>query len=266
MATHDLSFYKDGSLISDTVFRANRHELALITHDQGTEPTWLVSSIISSGLTGRATSINRDSAPIVPDRSTVVVISFSRTENLIRSALQRSGLEASSSSHFQVQDYFSDLFTDKVTRPGDSEKSISSVFEGILAKLRAASEPKKVLILEHPEILLAATDLSPNALLTWVKKLRQECNLLFGVFNTHWYESNPSLPAGDPVFRISDFFAKCHYMSSLNVHILPLPTGRAVDVTGCITVSGGAVPDKEVLPGDYTFFVVKENLIKIFVR
>ncbi|KAM9898282.1 hypothetical protein OXX69_009942, partial [Metschnikowia pulcherrima] len=67
----DLVFFDDNTLLSDKVLGKDNHALHVITHAEGTQPAWLINTLIESCLVGTANSVNRDLARVPQPRSSV---------------------------------------------------------------------------------------------------------------------------------------------------------------------------------------------------
>lgn len=265
----DLVFFSDNSIISNESLVPGNKNLHIISHNAGTNPSWLLTSIVENGLLGTANLVNRELNRKISNRALVTVASFVHPREFWVLACRKQGVDLDSNTHFNYVDCVSDLFTKHVTNPASSKAGVCKLFDNITTSVEKQNNDKKIIIVESPETLLAATDLTSNDLVHLLRKLASAGNTLIVVVNS----DSPltgfagSLP-GDPVFKITDFYVKLHHVSSLNINILPLATGRAKDITGCLTVSKGAKPANpvtQVVEKDYIFHISKES-VKLYFR
>lgn len=262
----DLVFFNDNSLISSRLFSTGLSTLHIISHSQATTPAWLVSSMIENALVGTAPTVNRDLTIKTPNRALVAYVLFTHSEDFVAKNCRKQGVDLSALSNYAFVDCFSDLFTKRL--PNGSREEAEKLFESVAKTIEAQTCAHKVVILEHPEILLAATELQSNDLLFLIQRIK--CNALFVVIDTesslvNLSNTNPQ----DPVFKITDFFVKLHHKSSMNINLQPLPTGRAKDITGCLTIAHGAIPpnsDVQVVEREYIYHVTKEANVKLYFR
>lgn len=265
----DLVFFSDNSIISDHSFVSGNKNLHIISHQEGTNPSWLVTSIVENSLIGTANLVNRELNRKTPNRSLVTFASFIHPRDFWLRLSRKQGVDLDANSNFNYLDCFSDLFTKQIPNPAIAKEHISKLFDGICIAVEKLKLEKKVVVVECPELLLAATDVSSSDLISHLRRVASHCNTLFVVINTEtpFTSVGGALP-DDPVFRISDFYVKLHHMSSLNISILPLSTGRAKDITGCLTVARGAQsanPVTNVVEKEYMFHIAKES-VKLYYR
>lgn len=266
----DLIFYNDNSLILDAELSHNAHQLQIVSHKEGTNPSWFINSLLENSLVGTANLVNRDLRTKKSGRSLVTFISFQNNAEYVTSSCRKQGLDLASMSNFTFVDCFSDLFTKKITNPTNSANQLKSVFLEVLKQIEDQKTDERVVFVEGLEILLAATDASSNDILLWIQKLGRSCRSLFVISNTEaplidLDNSNPL----DPVFKITDFYVKLHHRSSLNIHLMPLSTGRAKDITGSLTVTKGTLPSPlglQVVEKEYIYHLSKESTVKLFFR
>lgn len=265
----DLVFFNDNSLLSDKIL-SDSHALLVITHAEGTQPAWLINSLVESCLVGTANLVNRDLVKTPNARALVTYVSFLHTQDFVFRSCRKQGMDLETADDFFFVDCFSELFTKQITKPGDSKAQVKDLFSHIAKQVQSRSQGSNTVIIHSPEVLLAATNLTSNDLIHHLQKVNQNCNALIVVSNTDeaLIDISSTTPA-DPVFRITDFFVKLHHKSSLNVNILPLATGKAKDITGCVTVAKGAFPAHKtvkVVEKEYVFHVSKEGNVKVFFR
>lgn len=266
----DLVFYSDNSLLSTCSPSGDEHTLQVISHREGTDPSWLLNTLLENALLGTANLVNRDLVLKKNNGTLAVYVSFHNSADFVINSCRKQGLDLASSKNFTFVDCFSDLFTKKITKTDNCKQQLASLFADILSKVVLQGLSNCVVFVEGLEILLAATDATSNDILRWVSKLNQACNSLFITINAespmiNMENENPQ----DPVFKITDFYIKLYHRSSLNVNILPLSTGRAKDITGCLTVSRGSKPTSAsiyVVEKEYVYHLSKESTVKLFFR
>lgn len=266
----DLVFYDDNSLILDVELSQNAHQLQIISHKEGTSPSWFINSLLENSLIGTANLVNRDLRTKTKDRSKVFFISFLNNSEHIVNSCRKQGLDMTAMPNFTFIDCFSDLFTKKIKNTARSKTEMNSVFDDILKQVQGHKLDKRVIFVEGLEILLAATDALSNDILLWIQKLNRSCQSVFMILNTEASlidldNGNPQ----DPVFKISDLYVKLYHRSSLIVNLMPLSTGRAKDITGCLTVTKGPIPcplGLQVIEKEYIYHLSKESTVKLFFR
>ncbi|CUM54560.1 uncharacterized protein AC631_05346 [Debaryomyces fabryi] len=269
----DLVFFNDNSLISNGILKSSSSHCSIISHVQGTSPTWLINSLLENSLIGTACLVNNDLNRKIPDRSEVYFISFSHPKDFYIKNCKKNGLDLSLLSNFKFIDCFSDLFLNKIKNPNKASGEVSKLFENIINEINASGNTNKVIFIESIEILLAATNIESKELLKQCFKINKLCRQLFVIVAQDYpqvIDLSASIPQ-DSVFKISDFLLKLYHRSQLNLNLQPLPTGRANDITGCITISKGAIPYEniegvEVIEKEYIYYVNKESSIKLFFR
>lgn len=268
----DLTFFNDNSIISDKVLNSPSSYLSIISHIQGTSPTWLVNSLIENGLFGTASLVNNDLNQKLNNRSEVYFISFIQPQEFYNKNCKKNGIDLSILKNFKYIDCFSDLFTKTITNPINAHDQITRLFDDIIKKITASSSSKKIIFIEAPELLLLSTNLTSNQLLTIITKINNLCRQLYIIVP----QDSPQLVdlsntnEKDPVFKISEFLVKLYHRSQLNLNLQPLSTGRANDITGCLTISQGCIPFEidtlKVLEKEYIFHISKESSVKLFFR
>lgn len=265
----DLVFFSDNSIISDQSLVSGNKALHIISYSEATSPSWLLTSIVENGLLGTANLVNRELKAKKVNRSLVTFASFMHPQDFWVPLCRKQGVDLESCSNFTNVDLFTHLFTKQISNPASPKAQVSKLFESLSGTVESQDHEKKVVILESPEVLLAATELSPNDLVQHIRKLASHCNTIFVVINTEspLISFSGALPT-DPVYKITDFYVKLHHMSSLNINILPLATGRAKDITGCLTVAKGAQnanPVTHVVEKEYIYHISKES-VKLYFR
>lgn len=263
----DLVFFADGSLVSFNKSSKNP-PLHIVSYRDGTAPMWLVTSLVENCLVGTANQVNRELKSSVKDTS-VLYVSFLNTEDSFKKAFRKQAVDIDSLSLFEYLDYSTSLFTTEFVPGKDTSTQCKKLFENIELNIKSKTSMHKVVFIDGPELLLAATDLQSNELLAGIRRLNELATII-PVINVHSsYFDLESTNAQDPTFRLSEFFVKLFHTSSLNVHLQPLSTGKAKDITGSLTVTRGALPvptNSEVLEREYVFQVTKDATAKLFFR
>lgn len=263
-------FHSDDSLISDVVLdpKAENSHLAVITHEQGTSPAWLLSALIENALVGSAQLVN-SALPRSLTRAQTVLILFMHPFEFYRSGCLKAGLDLSQvGNRLCYIDCFSSLFTHIIPTPG---RGANALFGKFLQNQLALIEPNSVIIVDSPQILLAATLITLNELVAHMAKLNRLCRQMFVVIAKDHPQSveMASLSADDAVFKLTDFITKSYYRAQLVINLMPLPTGRAKDITGIVTVSKSAtlyMCPLQVVEKEYIYSVTKDGNVKLFFR
>lgn len=261
----DLIFFSDNSIVSDRCLASQN--IQIFTHNEGTSPSWLLTAVIENGLVGTANLVNRELNRKIRDRASVTVASFVHNRDFWVSACKKQGVDLDSTQNINYVDCLTELFTKQITNTEKLKVQVEKLFGGVIASIQKQKLERKIAILENPEILLAATDISANDMIQNLRKLAATVNTLIVVLNTDspLLNFSTALPE-DPVTKITDFYVKLHHLSSLNINILPLATGRAKDITGCLTVARGAKPAPlAVVEKEYIFHLSKDS-VKLYFR
>lgn len=263
----DLIFYSDGSLLSFN--NDDSLPLHIISYHDGTAPMWLSATLVENCLVGTANLVNRDIKADKERDCSVVFVSFLNPEEPFKKLCRKYTVDTDSVSLFEYLDYSSTLFTSKVKPLKATKSQTSSIFEEIADCLKQMPSSNKVVFLDAPEILLAATDLQSNDLLAGIRKLSLIATVI-PIISVH--DSNFNLGSTipqDATFRLTDFYVKLFHSSSLNINLKPLATGKAADITGSLTITRGAVPlstNMEIVEREYVFQVTKDAATKLYYR
>jgi elongator complex protein 6 len=251
----DLVLFSDNSIIPEINF------CSLITHTQGTSPSWLVDVLIENGLYNTC-AINHEKKQRKTAKADVMFISLLHDSKFYD--LKRIGVELGEVKEFHFVDLFTDLFT-KVT----DVESVSEIFDQLASQLSSYTNKDKVVLIEGIEFLLASTAISSTQLLNQIIKLQKKSTALFIVSSADKElidvkVNNVQLPE----FKTNDFLLRFIHRSHLVISLRPLDTGRAKDVTGTLTISRGALPlsNIQVLEKEYLFFVSRDQPTKLFFR
>lgn len=266
----DLIFFTDNTLLSEKHLADGKRLLHIITHKEATKPSWLINALIENCLAGTANLVNRDLLSTQKPRALLTYISFTSSRDSIVKSCRKQGLDLDAYEEFDFVDNFTNLFSEKIKTPLNPTTEVNSMFDEMKGRIEQSSNRHKVVVMESPELLLAATTLSSTALMDNILKLIRVCNTLILLVSvdpsiTDVNNTNPT----DPVFRVTDFYVKLHYTSSLNISILPLHTGKAKDITGSLCVSRGSQSlssGLKVSEKEYVYHVSKEANVKLYFR
>lgn len=264
----DLSLFADHSILPDSFLKLKPSQLGIIGHVQGTSPAWLVSSLMENAILGTAITTNRDINKKIPNRSHVVYISFTNTKSFVVKNSRKNGMNLDNEKNFTFIDGLTDLFTKHVPNASNSKSSIDKYLDDLRVKVEEVQHELRIIILENPEILLAATNYDSNSLIYFMLSLQAISNSIFVIIN-----AEPSLinfdanMSAEVVPKVTDFFVKLFHKSSININLLPLATGRAEDITGCLTISKGAIPSPTaVAENKFVYNITKDSNVKLFFR
>lgn len=257
----DLNLFIDNSIIPEKVF-TTEPLLGLITHTQGTSPSWLINLLIENSLYGTCV-INHEKNQHREIRADTVVVSFLHDYEYYEKELRRNGIELNDNKQFHFIDLFTDLFQ-KISTP----ESIAKLFDQIATQIQGFSQKKSVIFIEGIEFLLAATNITSIQLLNQVNKLVKLSNAVFVISSTDKelidaHNGNQNLPE----FKTLDFVIRLIHRSNVVLGLRPLETGRAKDITGTLTISKGTIPFESLVVSEkeYLYFINRETT-KLFFR
>jgi len=257
----DLNLFIDNSIVPEKVF-TSEPLFGLITHAQGTSPSWLVNLLIENSLYGTCV-INHEKNQTRQIRADTVVISFLHDYEHYEKDLKRNGIEINDNQQFHFIDLFTDLFS-KIS----TTESVIKMFDQLVSQIKNLPNQKKMIFLEGIEFLLAATSISSIQLLNQINKLNKLSNAIFVISSTDKElidvsQSNQNLPE----FKTLDFIIRLMHRSNIVLGLRPLETGRAKDITGTLTISKGTVPFESLVVSEkeYLFFINREST-KLFYR
>lgn len=267
----DLVFFNDNSIIPQQVLANSQSYLSIISYLQGTSPTWLVDSLIENALLGTGTLVNNDLNVKTPNRSEVFFVSFNHSQDFYNKNCKKNGIDLSNLSNFKFIDCFSNLFTKLITTPQDCFGQFKKLMDDILKQVQASKAQSKVIFIESPELLLLSSNITSDQFLFEILKLNRLAKQMFIITPQDSLLIDLSISSDqDPVFKISDFLTKLYHRSNLNLNLQPLSTGRANDITGCLTISKGLIPyelaNLQVIEKEYIYHISKEFSIKLFFR
>ncbi|CUM62848.1 uncharacterized protein PRCAT00000406001 [Priceomyces carsonii] len=268
----ELVLLNDNTIISDGLLGSTSSFLSVVSHTQGTSPAWLINSLLENALEGTATLINKDVTKKQENRSEVLLVSFLHLRDFFVRGCKRQGLDLDGTKSFNFVDCFTDLFSEQVPDVTKAKDLVLEVVHRILKLLAGCSNDKKVVFIEGIEILLSSTNLATDNLLSHLLEINKNCNQLFVICSQdapQFIDMN-STNADSPIFKITDFLTKLYYRSNMNLQLNPLATGRAKDITGCLTVSRGCLPYDpvavSVVDRNYIYCVTKESNVVLYYR
>lgn len=265
----DLNIYKNNSILDDTILNSQNSYSTLVSYVEGTQPTWLVNSIIETSLVG--TSILNKDLKKASNRSDVFVLSFTNPKDFYIKNLKKHGIDLKTEKQFHFIDCFSDLFTKYITSPVEKNSGVIKMFDEIFRIIGTFENTKKVIILESPEILMFSIDITSIQLSNFVMTLNRLCRNLY-IISSQNFPQHVDLTSEhllDPVYKNTDFLTRLHHRSNLNIYLEPLTTGRADDITGILTITKGPQPYKEninVNEKSYVYHLTKESNIKLYFK
>lgn len=257
----DLNLFIDNSIIPEKIFTSDPL-FGLITHTQGTSPSWLLNLLIENSLYGTCV-INHEKNQHREVRADSIVISFLHDYEYFEKDLRRNGIEVNDNKQFHFIDLFTDLFQ-KISTP----ESIAKTFDQIATQIQSFPNKKRIVFIEGIEFLLSATNIQSIQLLNQINKLNKVANGIFVISSVDKelidvHHSNPNLPE----FKTLDFVIRLLHRSNIVLGLRPLETGRAKDITGTLTISKGTVPFESLVISEkeYLFFINREST-KLFYR
>ncbi|KAK6465835.1 hypothetical protein DFJ63DRAFT_333241 [Scheffersomyces coipomensis] len=263
----DLILFEDHSLIPESIISGEESYSAIISHLQGTSPTWLINSLIENSIQNTATLVNNDLTVKQTGRSKTIFISFINNKDYYSKGCKKNGIDLNTVTDFTYIDCFTDLFTKRIKDPSKASSQVTSLFQELNEVISSQTGSRKVVFIEAPEILLRATNITSNELLNHLLQLNKTCRQLFIISAKDYPDLDAAMPE-DPVFKVTDYFVKLLHRSSLHISIQPLLTGRANDITGSLIVSKGPISYKSinVSEKEYIFNITKDSNIKLFFR
>lgn len=233
----DVIFYRDGSIINDTVLERGRY-LLMVLYTLGTAPTWLVAALIENAAVLTATQINRSLTKRT--RQPATVVSFNNTREFYAQAVKQR-------APFNFVDGFSELFTKRITDPERGDEQVRAEFEKLTKDLSG------VVIIEGFEIFAQATNASTHTLTALVQALVMRCQQVIVV-----------MP--EPTGESRQLMINLLYRAHLVCHTRPLETGRAKDITGSLTVTRGPVPAPVPVAEQEYLYNVDATSVKVALR
>ncbi|KAH3663312.1 hypothetical protein OGAPHI_005302 [Ogataea philodendri] len=241
----DLVVFEDHSIVPRS--SSEYHYLTLILFNSATRPTWLVTALVENSLFGTC-YLNK--SPISRRSSTPVVLaSLNTAESTYRKQLARLKGDL---AEFKYVDLLSNY---------------SNWFEMLSAQIdQLAKKGKPNVFLENPEFLLFLSDTKVDTLLLQLQKLNAKCNLFLISSNDESLLEYSEIPDDLATIHTS-FLTKLVHRSNLLMSLRPLKTGRAVDVTGELTICRGLIDSpQKVAEKEYLYLVNKEGTVKLFYR
>ncbi|KAH3674697.1 hypothetical protein WICMUC_003113 [Wickerhamomyces mucosus] len=264
----DLHIFTDNSIIPHNQVKSE-HLFNLITHVQGTSPTWLLNLLIENSLYGTC-SINTDTNKqhrSNTSRSSVIFISFLNDFKFYASSLKKNGVEVQSNQSFKFIDLFTNLF-DRVV-PSNIE-SVSKLFDDLTQEIKNLSQDKPIIFIEGLEFLLLSTDISSIQCLSQLNKLHKLSSsvILSCQSDEELIDIATFNHPTHPQYKLHDFLVRILHRTNLNIALRPLETGKAKDITGTLSISKGCIPYEslDIAEKEYLYLVSKDQSAKLFFR
>lgn len=271
----DFALFSDNSILPAATINQNGSlTCTKIGYVQGTSPAWLLVSLIENSIARSASLINRDLVRgDMSKKPAVVFVSFLHPRDFYTKLVKRVGLDLDSESSFHYVDCFTDLFTDSIKNPANARDSILNMFRvkvsDVLNKLQTQGI---ILFIESPETLLYCTDISASDLSQCMFSIASLANKVFVVCAQTEAPmiSDTALQPDDAYYKLADFLVKLTYQSHICAHLEPLATGRAVDITGCLTICRGSLPMTFSTPllveREYVYHVSNDMAVSLSFR
>lgn len=259
----DLAFFSDNSIFPHDLLN-NEHLFGLLTHTQGTSPSWFINILVENGLFGTC-FINHEKSSVKIPKSDVILISVLQDLKFYERDLKKNGIEVQNLTQF----HFIDCFTDLFSKLNDDSSSIDKFFQNIFKQIEQIKSAKKIIIIEGIEFLLSATSLSSIKLLNYINKFHKLSSslIIISCVDKELIDTQNNSDKSSPEFKFFDFLIRLLHRSNLNISLRPLETGRANDITGTLTISKGTIPFESLslLEKEYLFHVTKDQT-KLFFR
>ncbi|CEP64020.1 Elongator subunit ELP6 LALA0_S10e00408g [Lachancea lanzarotensis] len=273
----ELTLFSDHSVLAESLFEKDVHQIILITHKLGTSPIWLVNALVETLVFGAPLTLNESHSGAVNRartrttsqdtnriRKAVTIASWIHNDEFYHSAFGKLKIDP---SNYSINDYLTDFVLKNHGKPA------SKVLKSIVQELLSAQSQTGLLVLEQPELLMHLLNISSDELhLDFINPLARAVPLLVVVSYTESYD-NPGTEAAEQVPRDTveqiRFHTGCFFKSIAVLGIKPLATGRAKDITGILTICrGGATTSHlpvDVVENEYLFHTQKDTT-KLFYR
>lgn len=235
----ELQLFKDKSVVSPALFQSGRNFLTLVNSIQGTNPVWLVNQLLRQ---------------YTEDPSIkVIFVTFINPP-----AYYLSSFKNTYGKDLKVE--FVNCFDGLFSGQQPVEYFTESVFKAV-EKNQASG--KSVVLLVHPEFLLASTSLEALAYVKLIHKIQLLSDNLLVVSSTdeQFIDFNPLNRSIE--FKLTQLYSLLLARSSMVITVKPLDTGRAEDVTGNLVVCKGPI-DEGLVREDSYLFQVKKNGVDLF--
>jgi elongator complex protein 6 len=134
----DLIVYNDNSIISDKVLLSPHSYLSVIGHVQGTNPSWLLNSMIENATMGTATQVTSESG-MKRKRSDVIFISYLHSADFYYKNCKKNGIDLATMNNFTYIDCFTTLFTELIKDAKNATADIEKMFFLNIGKSRINS-------------------------------------------------------------------------------------------------------------------------------
>lgn len=253
----DLAIYKDSSI---TLKTSNQHNLNLLLYTESNKATWLTTALIQSCLLDRcylnATQLHGTEYSLESPKSNVLLVSVADGNEVYAKQFQRF-IKLNIASSMPSFEFVSFI-----------QSGIENWFDQIKGKVNELSknnEPVNIFITDI-HLLLFLTDTTCDRLLSQISQINKLGNLYL-ILPSDKSLLDYSEDSNDFATLYSSFLMKLVHKSNLLLHVRPLRTGRAEDITGELTINRGLIPSTtEVHERDYLYNIVKEGNVKLYYR
>lgn len=262
----DVEFYRDGSIFAAPVSGKDsiiNTAITVVTSHLHTSHAWLVQALLGLALSGSG-SVKKPITPNTPKTVVLVTTTIASTE-VYRRGLLKTGIDLSSTQNFHVID-LSHLLFDAATSASTkiTAGNIKDKIEKTLATGVPTNKSQTLVLFESPD-LLVPLGMSPRAVSDIVAYLASMAANLF-VFchaDSELVDSQVGNIGGNDQ-RV--FLTDIMYQADVVVSIRPLPTGRADDVTGTLTVSTGPANIFDNVKEEYYQYQTANESVKLFYK
>ncbi|SCU98733.1 LAMI_0F16028g1_1 [Lachancea mirantina] len=263
----DLRVFSDHSVLSKHLFKSSfKHHLILVTHKNGTSPSWLINALVETHIFGAPVYLNESQRSVWDKHAAndgekaISVASFYHDADYFTSAFAKLKLDP---SRYRVLDFLTNFAV------RSDEKSSDQLLQEIIDAVGQSGTD--TVILEQPELLMPLLDLGSDELhFKLISPLARKVSLLIIVMNTEGYEHNDIAEyQRRDATELTRFAMACFHKSTAVLGLKPLESGRADDVTGILRVSRGPALAKSfpvhVVENEY-LFLTKKGSTKLFYR
>jgi elongator complex protein 6 len=279
----DVAFYKDGSIFAPAS-TSNGKEISntsnddaavaaitVVTSNLHTSYAWLVQAVLGLALSSSSNNKNKNNSTRTPvnantPETVVLVTTTMASPEIYRRGLLKMGIDLSTAPNFRVIDLASLLFgvgTETASAGITSEQIKTEIDQGI-STLPMHNKTRTLILLESPD-LLVPLGLSPRAVSDVVAHLAFQSSNLFVFCNADAELLGPPAMGSETSDQLA-FLTDLVYQATVAVSLRPLPTGRANDVTGTMTVSTGPANICDNVKEDSYQYQTANESVKLFYK
>lgn len=275
----DVAFYKDGSIFAVAPTSSDKETnnisngdaaaaITVVTSNLHTSYAWLVQAVLGQALSSSNNKSSSSRSPVSANspETVVLVTTTMASPEIYRRGLLKMGIDLSTAPNFRVIDLASQLFGVATGAAGTaitSDQIKTNIDQGI--STLPLKRGRTLILLEAPD-LLVPLGLSPRAVSDIVAHLASYSANLFVFCNADAELLGSSALGPENQSDQLAFLTDLAYQATVAVSIRPLPTGRADDVTGTMTVSSGpANIDDNVKEDSYQYQTANES-VKLFYK